>query len=375
MSGISLDEINRMEREFLLGVDFNLYVDKMTYASWLNLLKGLVLAKERDARRLLRGGAGNGGGRMARRGVREREGRFWHPHQHQHPQHQQHHQQYQQQNYAHPRAQKAYAVQTPVETTTRRQDEAEKHRYRYRARSTSPRSFAFSTAAASSRPPVPVPVAVPVQEQRYVDEAPYYQPGVPAMEMEIDVAYQLSPTPVPVSVSGESTVVSEMGTGMGMGVKRSADDAFSSPPPTTMMAGFMRPQEGRTVSRLRRPASMYGRLHTLQIPEYSTNNDQGMSSSSNSVGNGSVVGDPSPLEGLGGFERMSLDEEERERERREREQRREGGGRQVKRPRAGTTTTTTGVIPRTLMAAYEVDESRRDVLPKVCSFSFFFFVL
>jgi hypothetical protein len=39
-----------MEREFLLGVDFNLYVDKPTYESWLNLLKGLVLTKERDSR-------------------------------------------------------------------------------------------------------------------------------------------------------------------------------------------------------------------------------------------------------------------------------------------------------------------------------------
>lgn len=39
-----------MEREFLTGVDFNLYVDKTTYASWLNLLKGLVMAKERDTR-------------------------------------------------------------------------------------------------------------------------------------------------------------------------------------------------------------------------------------------------------------------------------------------------------------------------------------
>ena len=37
-----------MEREFLLGVDFNLYVDKPTYEAWLNLLKGLVCAKERD---------------------------------------------------------------------------------------------------------------------------------------------------------------------------------------------------------------------------------------------------------------------------------------------------------------------------------------
>ncbi|KAG6844875.1 hypothetical protein H0H87_002820 [Tephrocybe sp. NHM501043] len=49
VSGIELAEINRMEREFLMGVDFNLYVDKMTYGSWLNLLKGLVLAKERDS--------------------------------------------------------------------------------------------------------------------------------------------------------------------------------------------------------------------------------------------------------------------------------------------------------------------------------------
>ncbi|KAM6497712.1 Cyclin domain containing protein [Amanita muscaria] len=50
VSGIDLPEINKMEREFLLGVEFNLYVDKPTYESWLNLLKGLVLTKERDSR-------------------------------------------------------------------------------------------------------------------------------------------------------------------------------------------------------------------------------------------------------------------------------------------------------------------------------------
>jgi hypothetical protein len=33
-----------------MGVDFSLYVDKPTYESWLNLLKGLVMAKERDSR-------------------------------------------------------------------------------------------------------------------------------------------------------------------------------------------------------------------------------------------------------------------------------------------------------------------------------------
>lgn len=50
VSGINLEEINRMEREFLLGIDFGLYVDKSTYISWLNLLQGLVMAKERDSR-------------------------------------------------------------------------------------------------------------------------------------------------------------------------------------------------------------------------------------------------------------------------------------------------------------------------------------
>lgn len=48
VSGISLEEINKMEREILLGIDFSLYVNKLTYESWLNLLKGLVFAKEKD---------------------------------------------------------------------------------------------------------------------------------------------------------------------------------------------------------------------------------------------------------------------------------------------------------------------------------------
>ncbi|EIN13173.1 hypothetical protein PUNSTDRAFT_123340 [Punctularia strigosozonata HHB-11173 SS5] len=50
VSGILLDDINRMEREFLRGIDFGLYVDKTTYESWLNLLNGLVLAKERESK-------------------------------------------------------------------------------------------------------------------------------------------------------------------------------------------------------------------------------------------------------------------------------------------------------------------------------------
>ncbi|KAI0271676.1 cyclin-domain-containing protein [Gloeopeniophorella convolvens] len=50
VSGIELSEINKMEREFLAGIDFNLYVDKETYARWVGLLEGLVMAKERGAR-------------------------------------------------------------------------------------------------------------------------------------------------------------------------------------------------------------------------------------------------------------------------------------------------------------------------------------
>ncbi|KAI0033706.1 cyclin-domain-containing protein, partial [Vararia minispora EC-137] len=50
VSGIELSEINKMEREFLAGINFELYVDKQTYESWVNLLKGLVMNKERDFR-------------------------------------------------------------------------------------------------------------------------------------------------------------------------------------------------------------------------------------------------------------------------------------------------------------------------------------
>lgn len=39
-----------MEREFLMGIDFDLYVNKPTYESWVNLLTGLVMAKEKDSK-------------------------------------------------------------------------------------------------------------------------------------------------------------------------------------------------------------------------------------------------------------------------------------------------------------------------------------
>jgi len=352
VSGISLDEINRMEREFLLGVDFNLYVDKTTYASWLNLLKGLVLAKERDARRLLRGG-GIRVPNSARRGMGSgREGRFWHPH---HPHHG-----------AHPRlgnsgpASKTHnglnAGHGNGDLFSRRQSahpaEEPAHPHRHRARSTSPRSFTFSSTTGRS-------VAAPqVQEQQYTLNVPpevrpvpqqeeqsayshqYYQPAQAASSPavpSVDYTYSTRNLPVP-----------EMTTSTG--TKRTAEDAFASPP-----SAFI-PQQ----RRLRRPASLYGRLHTLQIPEFPSTS----SASSSSVGSSIARHNPSPLEGLGGFERMNLDGEERAREREQREALLEER-RQAKRARAEPPVAT--VIPQTLMAAYSADEANRAALPKVCS--------
>ena len=54
VSGIDLAQINRIEREFLMGIDFGLYVDKPTYESWLCLLKGLVHAKDKDSKQFRR---------------------------------------------------------------------------------------------------------------------------------------------------------------------------------------------------------------------------------------------------------------------------------------------------------------------------------
>ncbi|KZV77446.1 hypothetical protein PENSPDRAFT_645104 [Peniophora sp. CONT] len=50
VSGIDLTEINKMEREILSGINYELYVDQQTYDNWVNLLKGLVLSKEKDSR-------------------------------------------------------------------------------------------------------------------------------------------------------------------------------------------------------------------------------------------------------------------------------------------------------------------------------------
>ncbi|KZT35444.1 hypothetical protein SISSUDRAFT_1064481 [Sistotremastrum suecicum HHB10207 ss-3] len=48
VAGIELEEINRMEREFLIGIDYSLACNAGTYDSWEQLLKGFVHARERD---------------------------------------------------------------------------------------------------------------------------------------------------------------------------------------------------------------------------------------------------------------------------------------------------------------------------------------
>jgi hypothetical protein len=47
VSGVHLQYLNAAEKEFLQGLDYNLYVNKEEYDSWLKLLQGLVLSKDR----------------------------------------------------------------------------------------------------------------------------------------------------------------------------------------------------------------------------------------------------------------------------------------------------------------------------------------
>ena len=118
------------------------------------------------------------------------------------------------------------------------------------------------------------------------------------------------------------------------GMKWTASDAFTSPPSSALI-----PQQ----TCLRSPTSLFGRLH--KTPEFSSTSSVSSSSVASSMARHSTS-NPSPLEGLGGFERMSLDEEERTREREKREAVLEEK-RQAKRARAEPREAT--VIPQTLM--------------------------
>lgn len=349
VSGISLDEINCMEREFLTGVDFNLYVDKTTYASWLNLLKGLVIAKERDARRLLRGGMR--GANSARRGVRaERDGKYWHPHHHVHSlRHRISNTGLSNKTYATPAAVNA-STPDPFgrrQSATTVSNEAT-YSFRHRARSTSPRAFTFSSTSrlgasgyaqpqSSTQPEQPHQTYLVTEarrEQQKPEQAAYTQQYFQPLP---GYAYPSSST---LSLNAPSDTTA---------VKRSAADAFSSPPQS-----YIPP-----VAQSRKPTSMYAGLHGLQIPEFAPT-----TSSISGALTGRSSHNPSPLDGLGGFERMSLAEREgREREQQWREM---DDQRRSKRAKAEPTSVSTQtVVPQTLMAAYSIDEAKKMALPKV----------
>lgn len=370
VSGISLDEINRMEREFLTGVNFNLYVDKTTYASWLNLLKGLVIAKERDARRLLR--SGMRGASSARRGAMrgERDGKFWHPH---HPQNV---------NYVHGLrhrisstgfSNKTHTTAAAADATApvaisdpfgRRQSATTVstesiHSFWHRARSTSPRGFTFSStsrlvACGNGHFAHQQTYVLPAEQPQQTYLASEAQGEQQQAEQSAYTQRYFQPLPVPSSyeyptlASSSSNIPSATSETCNTAVKRTATDAFSSPPPSS----YIRP-----VEQSRRPTSMYAGLQGLQIPEFTSTT----SSISGALSRQSGTNNPSPLEGLCAFERMSLAErEEREREKREIEM---GERRRLKRAKAETSPTET-VVPQTLMAAYSLDASKV-VLPKV----------
>ncbi|KAJ7030192.1 hypothetical protein C8F04DRAFT_1367887 [Mycena alexandri] len=75
VSLIPLAQINTMEREFLVGCDYSLFVSQKTYEDWGRLLRGLVGARARAA-----------GGHAGRGHTRHRGGRL-HPPTHAHAQH------------------------------------------------------------------------------------------------------------------------------------------------------------------------------------------------------------------------------------------------------------------------------------------------
>ena len=369
-----------MEREFLLGVDFNLYVDKPTYEAWLNLLKGLVWAKERDCRRVA-----NGVGR----------GR-----------HQQHHMRGRERERAgdRPVAKKGYATTgstgppnrmftTPsaaaTTATTKQSGNPYPHTYRpaprVRARSSSPtaRSSVQGSTSNSSRKDYWAPDS---QQQTYVyvpNNATVGASTTSASNLNMDLdAYtrvtqttypptseshsaQASPSPaLPVfsytssnsyaqpSSASSSAYTHQPHPQQRPSSKRTADNAFSP----TSTASFALAQPSK------RPVSMGGLNMNMNVN----------SSGSHSTG-------ASPLDGLQSFSRMSLGmggspsegtherekEREKERERVEREREAEAEKeRERERQKARPP-------PVTLSTAYSYDSHGRSPrIPQVSSLIF-----
>ncbi|THU92599.1 hypothetical protein K435DRAFT_780208, partial [Dendrothele bispora CBS 962.96] len=327
VSGISLEEINRMEREFLMGVDCNLYVDKATYQSWLHLLKGLVMNKERDSRHFLRKT------RLAARGTRH------HPH---------------------------------IPTTPSKYSSRGRTQVRYRARSTSPDSsrrlpypqvtipppYSFSTAvAAASSYPTPhstlsqtLPTQPPQYSDRPADSSSFVV--VPSHTHTHTTPYNsLPPSPSPIKP--------------GAGSKRTAAAAFS---PTS--AAFAHIPSKRPVGI------------SLQIPETSVHGISSALANAGSSGSSASASGPSsysPLEGLGSFARMSIDERGVSAQQQQQQQQQQTSQQQVSVPpppppssaqvhheQSSTSLTWSKkpMVPETLVAGYAVDPERRSNVPK-----------
>ena len=292
VSGIDLEEINRMEREFLFGVDFNLYVDKSTYESWLNLLKGLIMAKERDSKHFRKSRSLAHQARLAAT-----------PH---HP------------------SSTGPATRTYVSSSRQKPPV-----YRNRARSTSPTSRTVSLQSSHNT----ISHLAAREKQESLDElrpepasAISYAPTTHASQYIH--SQNTSPTPRP-------------------GSKRSAQDAFS--PTSASLSQFPSKRPLATIS--------------LQIPEpRQSSNSSGSNKSS------------SPMEGLQGFSKMSLNTM--------------GGhspletsspwaenGAGISRPATTTTTARNTTVPETLVTAYMLDEAKKSTAPQVCFFPGIFFLI
>jgi len=343
-----------MEREFLLGVDFNLYVDKPTYASWLNLLKGLVMAKERDARRFMGGSSGAGGraGRVGRGREKERGGGGW--------------ERKEQQGYqSHAPSSRTYtsaaATANAVSNahantnglsanavfgTTANVFGVSKssttssssthpvsygapsygHGQRHRARSTSPQ-MSMNTSSSTSTRAVSHSQYGQQQQQTYqAYQYPQTQVQQPTQQTTTQ-QYYTQPTAQP-SQSAYTYPTSSTSTSssttqpVSMDItpsspapgprssKRSADDAFSPPPASAPSGGAPAYRDYRDGAQqpqskqVKGPVSMYGGLQ-LQIPEGSAKRSPDYSAGARQ-GQGQGSTNVSPLEGLHGFEQMSL---------------------------------------------------------------------
>ncbi|KAF8880915.1 hypothetical protein CPB84DRAFT_260124 [Gymnopilus junonius] len=319
VSGIELDEINRMEREFLLGVDFNLYVDKVTYESWLNLLKGLVLAKERDCRKW----AGGRGSREKRKRVTAPTTPSVHSHPNGHTSHHVHAPQAAARTFS-MNASVPPAAQAPavVASATVARPTAKAYAYKthhgHRARSTSPTVRTSSVPAPTTRHAAVYVSYAPsgsstVPVSTYVPASTYTAPAVSTSNAYV---YASSSTSTSTGTTTTSTYQAPAApqpsypsyTYLSTSYPSGTNSAFSSPThrssaPTgakrTAEAAFSPTSATFTHLPSKRPVSMHGGMGiSLRIPETQI----GPSSGSSASGGASA----SPLDGLQSFERMSL---------------------------------------------------------------------